>query len=224
MTRTTGRRPLLAGLGALALPGAALAQTAAPTRGGTLIYLEQQTYTNLYPPAGGHYPAGGVLNQLTDKLTYQNPQTLEIEPWIAESWTVNANATEYVFRIQTVQAVPQRAHADAHPACVSSSQRRRSASVASGCAYRCSSSTASWPDSTGGRCRPPRAEGVVSPVAVRLLQRLIDVRHTDPEQRCCLADPQSTIDRRQHTIAQILRVRLARSQPINASGPITGRR
>ncbi|MGG5819057.1 TIGR04028 family ABC transporter substrate-binding protein [Falsiroseomonas sp. HW251] len=100
MTRTTGRRPLLAGLGALALPGAALAQTAAPTRGGALIYLEQQTYTQLYPPAGGFYPNGGVLNQILDRLTWQNPQTLEVEPWIAESWTVNADATEYVFRLR----------------------------------------------------------------------------------------------------------------------------
>ena len=31
--------------------GAALAQ--APVKGGTLIYLEQQPHTNLYPPAGG---------------------------------------------------------------------------------------------------------------------------------------------------------------------------
>ncbi len=86
------------------LPGFGLSHEAAaqgtPVRGGTLIYLEQQTYTNLYPPAGGFYPNSGVLNQITDKLTYQNPQTLEIEPWIAESWTVNANATEYVFKIR----------------------------------------------------------------------------------------------------------------------------
>jgi len=73
---------------------------AAPVRGGTLIYLEQQTYSNLYPPAGGHYPAGGVLNQITDKLTWQNPRTLAIEPWIAESWTINADATEYVFKLR----------------------------------------------------------------------------------------------------------------------------
>ena len=72
----------------------------APVRGGTLIYLEQQTYANLYPPASGHYPAGGVINQITDKLTYQNPRTLEIEPWIAESWTINANATEYTFKLR----------------------------------------------------------------------------------------------------------------------------
>ena len=72
----------------------------APVKGGTLVYLEQQPHTNLYPPAGGFYPNGGILNQITDKLTYQNPKTLEIEPWIAESWTVNADATEYTFKIR----------------------------------------------------------------------------------------------------------------------------
>ena len=78
----------------------AAAQQGAPVKGGTLIYLEQQAHTNLYSPAGGFYPNGGVLNQITDKLTYQNPKTLEIEPWIAESWTVNADATEYVFKLR----------------------------------------------------------------------------------------------------------------------------
>jgi peptide/nickel transport system substrate-binding protein len=71
-----------------------------PVQGGTLVYLEQQPHTNLYPPAGGFYPNGGVLNQITDKLTYQNPQTLEIEPWIAKSWTINPDATEYVFELR----------------------------------------------------------------------------------------------------------------------------
>ena len=90
----------LASLASVAfVPGNAAAQGAV-TKGGTLIYLEQQTHTNLYPPAGGFYPNGGVLNQITDKLTYQNPKTLEIEPWIAESWTVNADATEYTFKLR----------------------------------------------------------------------------------------------------------------------------
>jgi peptide/nickel transport system substrate-binding protein len=71
-----------------------------PVTGGTLTYLEQQAHTNLYPPAGGFYPNGGILNQITDKLTYQNPETLEIEPWIAESWEVNADATQYTFTIR----------------------------------------------------------------------------------------------------------------------------
>ena len=71
-----------------------------PVTGGTLTYLEQQAHTNLYPPAGGFYPNGGILNQITDKLTYQNPETLEIEPWIAESWEVNEDATQYTFTIR----------------------------------------------------------------------------------------------------------------------------
>ncbi|WP_147197676.1 TIGR04028 family ABC transporter substrate-binding protein [Pantoea sp. CCBC3-3-1] len=71
-----------------------------PVQGGTLIYLEQQAHTNLYPPAGGFYPNGGILNQITDKLTWQNPQTLQVEPWIAESWTSNAEKTEYTFKLR----------------------------------------------------------------------------------------------------------------------------
>ena len=71
-----------------------------PVQGGTLIYLEQQAHTNLYPPAGGFYPHGGILNQITDKLTWQNPNTLQVEPWVAESWTSNADKTEYTFKIR----------------------------------------------------------------------------------------------------------------------------
>jgi peptide/nickel transport system substrate-binding protein len=71
-----------------------------PVQGGTLTYLEQQAHTNLYPPAGGFYPNGGVLNQITDKLTYQNPETLAIEPWLAESWEINADATQYTFKLR----------------------------------------------------------------------------------------------------------------------------
>jgi peptide/nickel transport system substrate-binding protein len=81
----------------LAGPGVRAADV---VKGGTLVYLEQQAHTNLYPPAGGFYPNGGILNQITDKLTYQNPKTLEIEPWIAESWTVNTDATEYTFKLR----------------------------------------------------------------------------------------------------------------------------
>ncbi|MBD9392861.1 TIGR04028 family ABC transporter substrate-binding protein [Acidovorax sp. ACV01] len=78
----------------------ASAATDQPVQGGTLVYLEQQAHTNLYPPAGGFYPNGGILNQITDKLTYQDPKTLEIQPWIAESWEVNPTATEYTFKLK----------------------------------------------------------------------------------------------------------------------------
>lgn len=103
MTASVFRTRLLAasvfaGIVSLSVSMAGAADSA--VKGGTLIYLEQQGHTALYPPAGGFYPNGGILNQITDKLTYQNPKTLEIEPWIAESWTVNADKTEYTFKIR----------------------------------------------------------------------------------------------------------------------------
>jgi len=86
---------LLAGVSTTAL----LAQEA-PVTGGTLVYLEQQPHTNLYPPAGGFYPNSGILNQVTDKLTWQNPETLVNEPWLAESWTITDDAKTYTFKLR----------------------------------------------------------------------------------------------------------------------------
>ncbi|WP_297323109.1 TIGR04028 family ABC transporter substrate-binding protein [uncultured Bartonella sp.] len=75
-------------------------QAAEPVVGGTLIYLDKQVHTNLYSPLAGTYTNGGILNQITDRLTYQNPQTLEIEPWLATSWSVNDAMTVYTFKLR----------------------------------------------------------------------------------------------------------------------------
>lgn len=91
---------LTSGLAVVLGAAAAASPAIAAVQGGTLIYLEQQAHTNLYPPSGGFYPNGGILNQITDKLTYQNPKTLEIEPWIAESWSSNPDKTEYTFKLR----------------------------------------------------------------------------------------------------------------------------
>ena len=67
-----------------------------------LTYLEPQFFRTLYPPAAGFYPNGGVVNQLTDRLLYQDPETLELSPWIATDMPkVNEDATEYTFDIRT---------------------------------------------------------------------------------------------------------------------------
>ncbi len=97
---TLPRRTLIAAILMASVAGAARADDGEPITGGSLVYLEQQPHTNLYPPAGGFYPNGGLLNQITDKLTWQNPKTLAIEPWIAESWIVNASNTEFTFKIR----------------------------------------------------------------------------------------------------------------------------
>lgn len=92
---------VLAGCGSGTGATPANQDTGSPVTGGTLVYLEQQAHTNLYPPSGGFYPNGGVLNQITDKLTYQNPETLKIEPWLAESWSSNPDLTEYTFKLRS---------------------------------------------------------------------------------------------------------------------------
>ncbi|AKE39746.1 ABC transporter substrate binding protein, KPN_01854 family [Corynebacterium camporealensis] len=67
-----------------------------------LTYLEPQFFRTLYPPAAGFYPNGGVVNQITDRLLYQDPETLELSPWIAtELPEINDDATEYTFNIRT---------------------------------------------------------------------------------------------------------------------------
>lgn len=75
-------------------------ETGDPVTGGTLTYLEHQTYTNLYPPQAGFYPNGGIVNNIAARLTWQNPETLEIEPWVATEWSVNDDATEYTFELR----------------------------------------------------------------------------------------------------------------------------
>lgn len=66
-----------------------------------LTYLEPNTFTTLYPPSAGYYPNGGVLNQITDRLLYQDPETLELSPWIATDLPeVNSDATEFTFTLR----------------------------------------------------------------------------------------------------------------------------
>ncbi|MFI7644574.1 TIGR04028 family ABC transporter substrate-binding protein [Micromonospora sp. NPDC049460] len=111
MSRSRFRSTALAGAAALAVAGllascsgggspAAGQDAGDPVYGGTLVYLEHQPPSCLYLPAAGFYPNGGVLNQLTDKLTWQDPKTLKVEPWVAKSWEVNADATEYTFHLR----------------------------------------------------------------------------------------------------------------------------
>ncbi|PFG20164.1 TIGR04028 family ABC transporter substrate-binding protein [Serinibacter salmoneus] len=81
--------------------GAASAEAAGDARtGGELLYLEYQPYTTLYPPQSGFYPNGALIANITDRLVYQDPETLEFSPWVASAWEVNEDATSYTFTIR----------------------------------------------------------------------------------------------------------------------------
>lgn len=67
----------------------------------SITYLVPQFYRSLYPPAAGFYSNGGVVNNITDRLLYQDPDTLELSPWIATALPeVNEDATSYTFHLR----------------------------------------------------------------------------------------------------------------------------
>lgn len=75
-------------------------EDAAPTSGGTLTYLEYAAHTTLYPPESGTYQNGGIVNNIGDRLVYQDPETLEFSPWLATEWEINDDATEFTFTLR----------------------------------------------------------------------------------------------------------------------------
>ncbi|MDO5669071.1 MAG: TIGR04028 family ABC transporter substrate-binding protein [Corynebacterium sp.] len=99
-------RRLLAALAlvtGLSLVGACVSGTSARApQDNRLTYLEPIFFATLYPPGAGFYPNGAVVTNIADRLLYQDPETLELSPWIATSLPeVNADATEYTFDIRT---------------------------------------------------------------------------------------------------------------------------
>ncbi|WP_018024434.1 TIGR04028 family ABC transporter substrate-binding protein [Corynebacterium ulceribovis] len=95
----------LAAVVSTALTAGMLTACAGATSGNTtntITYLDSAPYTGLYPPTAGYYPNGGIVNNITDRLLYQDPNTLELHPWIAtELPEINADATEFTFNIRT---------------------------------------------------------------------------------------------------------------------------
>ncbi|MBK4174295.1 TIGR04028 family ABC transporter substrate-binding protein [Corynebacterium macginleyi] len=86
---------------ALVVTLSSCANTTRAAEDGMVTYAEPNMFNNLYPPAGGYYPNGGVLNNIADRLLWQDPETLELHPWIAEELPdTNADDTEFTFHIR----------------------------------------------------------------------------------------------------------------------------
>ncbi|MGV9415005.1 ABC transporter substrate-binding protein [Nocardia sp. NPDC003693] len=71
-----------------------------PVSGGTLRFAVLDAPANLDPHSGSSYPESLITSNITDKLTYQNPETGAIEPWLAKSWDIDPALKEFTFHLR----------------------------------------------------------------------------------------------------------------------------
>ncbi|MCX6492290.1 MAG: ABC transporter substrate-binding protein, partial [Rhodococcus sp.] len=89
---------VLAGCAGGAATTAADAGPAQP--GGTLRYGLSGAPTCSDPAQSGTNQTIYVTRQVVDSLTDQNPETGEIEPWLAERWEVGPDAKSFTFTLK----------------------------------------------------------------------------------------------------------------------------
>jgi len=83
-----------------AQPDLAASIAAGPQRGGNLVYLDAEVPFGAQLQESGSWQDRGLLQNVTDRLLYRNPETNELEPWLAESWTVSEDGLTYEFVIR----------------------------------------------------------------------------------------------------------------------------
>jgi peptide/nickel transport system substrate-binding protein len=71
-----------------------------PAPGGTLRFGHQVVVTVLDPTHAANYAEGIIATNTADRLTYQDPSTGEITPWLAESWEVSDDVTTFTFHLR----------------------------------------------------------------------------------------------------------------------------
>ncbi|MFP7365398.1 ABC transporter substrate-binding protein [Corynebacterium callunae] len=71
------------------------------TTGGTLTFAIGNDPLVFNPSAiGNGNDTWYVTRQIFDSLVYLNPDTAEVEPWLASSWEVNTDATQFTFHLR----------------------------------------------------------------------------------------------------------------------------
>lgn len=71
-----------------------------PQSGGTLRIALLSSPESLDPHLNTSFAASNYGNSVFDKLTWQDPETGEIGPWLATSWEVNDTNTEFTFTLR----------------------------------------------------------------------------------------------------------------------------
>lgn len=77
--------------------GTVSAQAPTPQRGGTIRVGITQEILNLDPHLATAFSSFQVLDLVYEGLLRLNPRTLDLEPNLAQSWTVSDNGLEYIF-------------------------------------------------------------------------------------------------------------------------------
>jgi peptide/nickel transport system substrate-binding protein len=115
VARALSRRGFLAGTGGvsaalvLAACGVGSSKTASsdsaaggkPVKGGTLSISFFADLEGAFDPNQVYWIETRSLNRnFADSLTDQDPATGEMVPWLADSWTINSDASEYTFKLR----------------------------------------------------------------------------------------------------------------------------
>ena len=74
--------------------------SAAPAKGGALVYGTWQSPDNLDVQVSGLQITWNIAVQVFDPLVRRMPGQLEFKPGLAEKWEVNADSTEFTFTLR----------------------------------------------------------------------------------------------------------------------------
>ncbi|WOF22251.1 ABC transporter substrate-binding protein [Microbacterium betulae] len=67
--------------------------------GGTLVYLDAELTSNTQLQSSGTWQDSAYVTNITDRLIFRDPDTGELQPYIASAWTVSDDGLSYTFDI-----------------------------------------------------------------------------------------------------------------------------
>jgi peptide/nickel transport system substrate-binding protein len=87
--------------GASAATGYGSTATAAtPVQGGVLHFGVLDAPAVIDPHEASSYPESIIADNITDKLTWQDPVSGKLYPWLATSWSYNSSLTRFTFQLR----------------------------------------------------------------------------------------------------------------------------